>query len=47
MRMEAIEFLPPPLDIDKGGFGFYRSDLLGLLHVFLLSHEASFRECSS
>jgi len=44
MRMEATEFPAPPPVMDKGGFGFYRRDLLWLLHVFLLFNEASLRE---
>jgi hypothetical protein len=42
--MQAFEFLPPPPDFDKGGLRFCWGDLLGVLHVFLLSHEAFFRE---
>jgi hypothetical protein len=45
--MQAFEFLPPPPDFDKGGLRSCWGDLLGLLHVFLLSHEAFFREYSS
>src|SRR5260221_9796828 len=35
--MQTFEFLPPTPDFDKGGLRAYRGDLLGLLHLFLLS----------
>jgi hypothetical protein len=35
--MQAFEFLSPPPDFDKGGFGSCRGDVLGVLHVLLLS----------
>lgn len=40
--------VPAPLpDFDKGGFGSYRDDVLGLLHILLLSHKAFLRLASS
>jgi hypothetical protein len=39
--MQAFEFLLPLPDFDKGGFGSYWGDVLGLLHVLLLSSEIS------
>jgi hypothetical protein len=40
--MQAFEFLSPLPDFNKGGFGSHRGDLLGWLHVLLLSLEVDF-----
>jgi hypothetical protein len=45
--MQALELLSSLPDFDKGDFGSYRDDMLGLLHIFLLSHKAGFRLASS